>query len=151
MPRHSQHCTACEWAGDIIVGVGEHPPCPKCGGATERLWIGLSASIAGDEFPGGRTYENLGHDPVTVYSRSELRRELKSRGLEECVRHVPVPGSDKSPNTTSWNVPCEYTLRQAKALLERVGVVNVPAREERGGVGPHATPQLVKEIADSWH
>jgi hypothetical protein len=62
-----------------------------------------------------------------------------------------MPGSDKSPNTTSWNVPCEYTLRQAKALLERVGVVNVPAREERGGVGPYATPQMVKEIADSWH
>ena len=151
MPRHSQHCMACAWRDDIFVEVGQHPPCPVCGGATERLWVGRSAKVIGDEFIGGHVFENLGHDPVTVYSRSELRRELKQRGLEECVRHVPVPGTDKSPHTTTWDVPSEYALRQAKALLERVGTVTVPAREERGGVAPYATPQLVKEIADSWH
>lgn len=151
MPRHTQHCTHCDWVADVFVAAHEHPACPICGSATERLWSGRSAAVAGDEFPGGQTFENLGHDPVTVYSRSELKRELRARGLEEMVRHVPVPGTDKSPHTTSWDVPSEYTLRQAKAILERVGVVSVPAREERGGVAPYATPQLVKEIADSWH
>lgn len=151
MPRHTQHCTTCQWVDDIFVAAHEHPPCPVCGSVTERLWSGKSASVAQDSWEGGKTFENLGHDPVTVYSRSELKRELKERGLEECVRHVPVPGTDKSPHTTNWDVPSEYALRQAKILLERVGTVTVPAKEERGGVAPYATPQMVKEVADSWH
>ena len=149
MPRFVQHCVTCPWEGVINVAPFHNPPCPQCGQATERLWTS-SASVAGDEYPGGKTFENLGHEPVTVYSRSELRRELKTRGLEECVRHVPVPGTDKSPHTTSWDVPSAYTLEQAKLLLERVGTISVPAKEERGGVAPFATPALVKEIADAW-
>ena len=151
MPRHSQHCLACDWAADIFVAVGEHPPCPVCGSATERLWVGRSATVNDDSWPGGRVFENLGDQPVTLYSRSELRRELKSRGLEEMVRHMPVPGSDRSPHTTNWDVPSEHGLREAKAILERVGTVTVPTREDRGGVAPYATPALVKEVADSWH
>lgn len=149
MPRFTQHCTVCEWDGVINVAPFVNPPCPQCGQATERIWT-ASASIAQDEFPGGKTFENLGNEPVTVYSRSELKRELKARGLEEFVRHVPVPGTDKSPHTTSWDVPSEYTLQQAKALLERVGKVSVPTKEEPG-VAPYATPALVKEVFDSWH
>jgi len=151
VPRHTQKCTLCDWTADIFVAAHEHPACPVCHSPTERLWVGRSAKVVGDEFAGGKTFENLGDQPVTVYSRSELKRELKERGLEECVRHVPVTGSDRSPHTTNWDVPSEYTLRQAKAILERVGTVTVPAKADRGGVAPYATPALVKEIADSWH
>ena len=119
MPRYSQHCCACAWQDDIFVPVGTHPPCPQCGGQTERLWSGTSAGVTQDSWEGGKTFENLGHDPVTLYSRSELKRELKARGLQEMVRHVPVPGSDRSPHTSNWAVPCEYTLRAAQALLSR--------------------------------
>lgn len=151
MPQHSQHCTSCQWQADIFVSVGEHPPCPQCGGATERLWTGRSSSVVDDAWPGGKTFENLGDTPVTLYSKSELRRELRARGLEEFVRHVPVPGSDKSPHTTNWDVPSQRTLDNARALLERVGTVPVKTAETRGGVGPYATPELVKQVAEAWH
>lgn len=151
MPAFTQHCTQCDWVSDITVKPYEHPPCPFCHGVTERLWVGKSTSVTPDEFVGGKTFENLGHAPVTVYSRSELRRELRERGLEEYVRHVPVPGTDKSPHTTNWAAPSAYTLRSAKALLERVGAVSTPERAGRPGVGPFATPELVKQVAESWH
>jgi hypothetical protein len=105
--------------------------------------------VRDDAFIGGLTLENLGPDPVTVYSRSELARELKARNLEPFVRHTPIPGTDKSPHTTRWDVPCAYTLEQAKILLERVGRTSVPVTEERH-VYPVATPALAKEVAESW-
>lgn len=150
MPRHTQHCTVCDWQDDVQVQPYEHPPCPQCASATERVWCGHSASVNGDEWPGGKTFENLGNEPVTLYSKSELRRELRARGLEECVRHVPVPGSDKSPHTTNWDVPSARTLANAKALLERVSTVKVKEREHPL-IGPLATPALVKQVAESWH
>lgn len=134
----------------MFVSPNHHPPCPVCGQATERLWTRGGAAVRQDEFIGGLTLENIGDQPVTVYSRSELKRELNARGLEECVRHVPVPGTDSSPFTTRWDVPSQYTLDQAKALLERVGTISPPVKEARGGVGPFATPQMVKEVADRW-
>lgn len=152
MPRFTQYCPVCGWQDTIIVQPFVKPPCPHCGQPTDRLWTGTSASVAGDEFPGGKTFENLGNEPVTVYSRSELRREMKARGLQEFVRHVPVPGSDKSPHTTSWDVPSPYTLEQARILLERVGRPSLPdpPKPEDAGNGPYATPLVVKEVLERW-
>jgi hypothetical protein len=39
-------------------------------------------------WPGGKTFENLGPEPVTLYSPAELKREMHARGLEPFVRHV---------------------------------------------------------------
>ena len=39
---------------------------------------------------------------VTVYSRSELKREADKRGLVQKVEHKPLPGTDKSKFTTRW-------------------------------------------------
>jgi hypothetical protein len=145
MPRFTQHCTVCPWEGDIHAQPFESPPCPTCGGVTERLWRGQAADVRDDTFIGGLTLENLGHEPVTVGSRSELRRELKARGLEPMVRHVPVPGSDKSPHTTSWAAVSAYSLEQARLLLERVGTTSVTPREP-DPVRPQATPELVADV-----
>lgn len=87
--------------------MSDWPWCPHEQGA---------AGAVDDTFIGGRWVENLGHEPVFVESRSHLQRELKARGLVEFVRHVPVPGSDKSPHTTSW---ASVDLDAAKALAER--------------------------------
>jgi hypothetical protein len=66
------------------------------------VWT-ASANIHGDDqFIGGKTFENLGHEPVTVHSRSELKREMDKRGLREAVRHVGTQGSDKNPRTSRW-------------------------------------------------
>lgn len=56
-----------------------------------------------DELPGGpQMLENLGPMPVYIESKSQLRDELRARGLRQSVHHVGVPGSDRSPNTTRW-------------------------------------------------
>lgn len=96
--------------------------CPSCGaemrvGSWPFCPHGFGANgVEQDGWPGGRTFENLGPEEVTLYSRSELRRELKARGLEEFVRHVPVPGSDTSPHTTSWT---GVDLEAGRILAER--------------------------------
>lgn len=62
-----------------------------------------STAIIDDQISGGaRYFENLGHDKVWVESKSQLRDELRARGLRENVRHVGVPGSDRSPQTSRW-------------------------------------------------
>jgi hypothetical protein len=55
-----------------------------------------------DEFVGGQWFENLAPQPIYIESRSHLKREMAARGLEHKVRHVGVPGSDRSPATTRW-------------------------------------------------
>lgn len=117
--------------------------CPTCGielvvGAWPWCPHGVGASGAqSDDIPGGRTYENLGPDPVTVYSKSELRRELKARGLVEMVRHVPVPGTDTSPHTTSWT---GVNLEAGRILAERQA-------QTKASTTPHrANPETIAVI-----
>ena len=123
MPRYTQLCTRCAWFGDIWAQPYHNPKCPACGGETERTWAKMPerVMITRDEIPGGVTLENYGHEPVTFYSHSERRAYMKAHGLQEMVRHVGVPGSDKSPYTTSWATSDPYTLEQARLLLERTG------------------------------
>lgn len=104
MPRYDQRCTACDWTGTVVAKPHEQPPCPTCESATERYYpIGnTQAGVIGDEFVGGKWFENLAPTPVWIESKSHLRREMAARNLEHKVRHVGVPGSDRSPNTTRW-------------------------------------------------
>ena len=55
-----------------------------------------------DGIPGGLVVENLDRNPITVYSRSQLKHEMDARGVRPMVRHVGDPGSDKSKNTSRW-------------------------------------------------
>jgi hypothetical protein len=102
--RHNQHCTDCAWDGEIVVAPFVNPPCPECGGATERWWpIGATThSIISDEIIGGQWLENLGDKPVFVESKSQYRRELAARGLEQKVRHVGHDGGDRCKETQRW-------------------------------------------------
>jgi len=99
--KYDQHCGSCGWTAEIFAMPGEHPACPECGGATERIYLG-GYGMVGDEIPGGMVVENLGHNPVTVYSKSQLKFEAEKRGLVNSVKHVGIPGTDKSPHTTRW-------------------------------------------------
>ena len=83
----------CETCGEPLA-IGEWPFCPH--GETGTF------NVQADGIPGGLTLHNLGHEPVTVYSHSERRRIMAERGLREQVRHVGIPGSDRSPHTTRW-------------------------------------------------
>lgn len=107
MPVYDRRCATCGWERDDCFEHANHTRvlCPN-GHETERAWkMNMSrVAIIGDEFPGGgsRTFENLGHEPVTVHSRSELRREMAARGLEPMVRHVGENHTDKSKKTSRW-------------------------------------------------
>ena len=98
LKKYDQCCTSCEWRDEIKCEPGFHPPCPECGAKTERLYIG-GYDVRGDDVPGGFTVENIGHEPMKFYSRSEFKRELEKRGLAQNVHHIGSRGSDKSPHT----------------------------------------------------
>jgi hypothetical protein len=124
--RHNQQCLTCDWQDEVIVEWFEQPPCPTCGGATERLWSQPRGGhfVIGDEFVGGRTYHNLGHEPVTIQSRSELRAVLRARGLQEYVTHEGgTEGGDRSPHTTRW---ASVDLEAGRILAERQATTRAP-------------------------
>ena len=79
--------------------IGEWPFCDGQKGGHGPV---RNFTIQPDDFPGGRVFENIDTKPITVYSRSQLKRELDARGLKPMVRHVGDAGSDKSKNTRRW-------------------------------------------------
>ena len=104
MPIYDRRCNSCGWQREDCYETSAHyEPCPTCGEPTERLWTSRPAAVHGDDYwVGGRVYENLGHEPVVIHSRSELKREMDKRGLREYVRHVGEPGGDRSTKTSRW-------------------------------------------------
>lgn len=113
--------TVCERCyGDTSVGSHGVGECPYERRSDSR---GRGADVT---WPGGRTFENLADTPQTFYSPAELSRYLRAHNLEPMVRHVPVPGTDKSPHTTSWAVVTQETLDGAREMLERIGKGKAP-------------------------
>lgn len=93
--------------------------CPDCSCDSPKVWISHPPSVIGDECD--IIQENGFRHPQRFTSMSERRRALKEAGMSEMVRHVGVPGTDKSPHTSSWSAIGPGTLESAKAMLERVG------------------------------
>lgn len=103
MPMYDFKCCACEHTFESLRRISDpNPPCRECGGTTEKILLKAPGVVA-DSVPGGFVVENIGNRPMKFESKSELKRELDRRGLEQKVRHVGAPGSDKSPHTTSWS------------------------------------------------
>lgn len=125
----------CEKCGTTLA-IGDFPFCPHGRGA-----LGAQS----DDWPGGKTFENLGAEPITLYSRSELRRELKARGLVEMVRHVPVPGSDTSPHTTSWT---GVDLEAGRILAERQAHTKATTPEYRPNP---ETIAIIKQVTEEHY
>lgn len=127
MPRYTVRCLSetCRHEVDQMLVGGTHPPCEGCGGPTDYVWraTGASHGIVTDEaFIGGLVVENLGHDPVTVYSRQDLARRMQEANVEQRIKYVP---GDK--HLTDWSKGIDpYTLAAAKALVERPGALARP-------------------------
>lgn len=114
MPFYDVTCGAHD-SLDVFAPIGAAIPCPTCGAPTARLWS-TSAGIEDVTWPGGKVFENLGHESVRCDSPADLKRELKARNLEPRVRHV-----DGDRHVGSWSAMSQATLDGAKAMLERVG------------------------------
>lgn len=88
---------------NLLLKLGERPPCPMCGGPTETLWRS-TAGVIGDEcdvwIRHGVCHED--GSPRRFTSKSELARAAEEKGLQNAVRHVGEPGSDKSKHTQRW-------------------------------------------------
>lgn len=135
MPFYDYKCETCgTTAPDVLRTVetrdSENPVC-EGHGPMERVWLSTRRSITTDDIPGGMWLENYGPNPVKVYSHTERKALMKNcvdnKGrhyqLEEMVRHVGVPGSDKSPHTTNWASRMDpYTLANAIELVTRASL-----------------------------
>jgi hypothetical protein len=99
----------CDRCGLALV-VGDWPFCPHGRAAS---------SVQGDEID--VVIENNGtSQPIRFRSRDALRRHLDAHNLAPMVRHVPLPGSDRSPHTVDWSRGIDpQTLANATALLSR--------------------------------
>jgi hypothetical protein len=118
------------------LAVGAWPWCPHEQGAY---------GVQPNDIPGGETLHNVAADPVTFYSRSEKRRYLKEHGLEEMVRHVPVPGSDKSEHTTSWT---GVDLEAGRILAERQASTKATTPEYRPNP---ETIAIIKQVTEEHY
>jgi hypothetical protein len=86
----------CEKCGKDLV-IGEWPFCPHGMG---------KSNVITDDIPGGIEIKHgICHDdgtPRKFYSKSEIAKAAKEKGLANIVTHVTTPGTDKSPHTTRW-------------------------------------------------
>ena len=99
--------TTCEKCG-VTYAVGSWPFCKGGHGRAQ-------SSIQTDEaWIGGKWIENLGHEPVLVTSRQDLKRQMALHGCEQRIKHVP---GDKY--LINHAVPSAYTLECARILLTR--------------------------------
>lgn len=105
MPFYDLVCETGHEQIDILLKLGERPPCPTCGGSVSTLWR-TSSNVVGDDIPGGYEVKhgicNEDGSPRKYYSKSEMRKEADKRGLVNMVRHVGTRDSDKAPWTTRW-------------------------------------------------
>ena len=88
--------------------VGQWPFCPH--GTPHGNTIETN-----ERFIGGVTIENMGPDPVTVYSREEYKAEMLKHGVEQHIKWVP---GDR--HLQNWGMFIDpYTLAAATTLVER--------------------------------
>lgn len=107
MPMFDRACNTC---GKHLLDCLEPSEAPtvmcKCGGLTQRVWLGKTAGVIADTIPGGLYLKhglcNADGSPKRYDSHSEIRAEAKRRGLENHVQHQPGKGTDKSKHTSRW-------------------------------------------------
>lgn len=116
MPTFDFRCE-CGHGFESLIRAGDIPRCPACHSLLVTKEWTKTATVVGDECD--FVQENGLPHPVRIRSMSEYRRLMKENGNEQCVRHVGVPGTDKSPHTTNWGAVTQQTLDGAREMLER--------------------------------
>ena len=107
MPIYDLTCPSGHEQIDVLLKIGERPPCPICGQATSTLWRS-SPNVIQDSIEGGVLIHhgicNADGTPKRYYSHSDIKKAAAAKGLRSRVEHVtnPQSGSDKNPHTTRW-------------------------------------------------
>ena len=100
-------CERCGWE----LRIGDYPFC-----GNGRDHSPSKVSVIGDDIPGGQVIENLGHEPMTFYSKAAIREEADRRGLR--LRDQWAGPGDK--HLSNWAAGIDaYTLESARSLLAR--------------------------------
>jgi len=109
MPMYDLLCQTCgKESIDVLMPIAEREQPCECGGTMVRAWLTKPGGVIGDDIPGGYEVKHgLCHEdgtPRKFYSKSEMARAAKERGLTNYVVHVPSPGSDKNRkgHTSRW-------------------------------------------------
>jgi hypothetical protein len=100
-----------------VLTVGDWPWCPH-----ERA----GSAVIGDEID--VVLENNGTpEPIRFRSREAMQKHLDAHHLAPLVRHVPLPGTDRSPHTVDWSRGIDpVTLENARVLLTRRVIGSTP-------------------------
>ena len=115
MPMYDKRCNVC---GRTQIDVWEPiyaqlvpceitgNPADRCQGAMLRVWLTGPPAVIQDSIEGGIEIKhglcNPDGSPKKYYSKSEIAKEAKRRGLTNHVEHVTSPGTDKNKYTTRW-------------------------------------------------
>ena len=106
MPIYDLICKNGHEQYNLLLKIGERPPCPECQEPTETLWTGKANGVIGDEIVGGIEIRHglcwPDGTPRKYYSHSEIEAERKKKNLINRVEHIGNPGSDKNQHTTRW-------------------------------------------------
>ena len=106
---HSRCSTCC-----ALLEVGDWPFCPH--GRPRYASHGIQTD---ESFIGGQWIENLGHEPVFIESRLQLKQEMEKRGLEQRIKYVPG-----DHYLTNWAAGMDaVTLENARVLVSRPGAL----------------------------
>jgi hypothetical protein len=141
-----------------LVGPGKDPVCPQCSGVGIRPdpVAPTAPTIVDDQLEGGPQFvHNFDHNPIWVETKTQYNELCKRYGMRNVVRHVGVPGSDKSPITTSWLLPStqdprpfaflshEEQVQRRREAAERLGC----SVEELAALadGPHVELPVVEK------
>ncbi len=88
MPRHDHECRGCRKVFEQVVRWDERTVACACGQPADRVYRANSASVQDDTLTGGaRWMHNLGHEPVWVETKTQLRQEMAARGLVPAERN----------------------------------------------------------------
>ena len=98
-----------------VLEVGDWPYCPH-----GRSKYGAHGIVTDEQYIGGQVIENLDHDPVTVYSRQQLKQEVAKRGLT----WEPKWAGPTDKYLTNWGAGIDpVTLENARVLVSRPGAL----------------------------
>lgn len=154
MPFYDRLCRACGTPQIDCFEPIDAPVvlCGECGEPTERAWIGRPSNVIGDEC------DFIAHNgvktPTRITSKSDYARLLKQGGWRikdtEAIGDTSyMPESQRRRFPQRQHAVSQYTLDNAKAMLERIATEKQPWRNaEDAPIGITSDEGLIRYMRD---